>query len=149
MWTIKPALIPVQFLRQRTGATTVGYPQPPPHNHKAKSQSSDSIGGLGQQILLCTTEPNQNKPVLKEKEITGSDVLWAIQRATAQKKKSIGDKRKKKKITGVVESSSTVECTGDNGVNYSNVTPLKIKSDWGQRLEEYEKVLKELQDTEV
>ncbi|VVB03536.1 unnamed protein product [Arabis nemorensis] len=80
-----------------------------------------------------------------EKEISGSDVLWAIQRATAQRTRLNADKRKKKKITGVEVSSST----GDNGVDYSNVTPLKIKSDWGNRLEEFEKVLKELQDTEV
>ncbi|ESQ39317.1 hypothetical protein EUTSA_v10001667mg [Eutrema salsugineum] len=158
MWTVKSAPMPVQFFRGRTGEVFVGYSQSPPLNYNGthrrlcniptKSQTSESVGGLGQKIILRSAESNQNKPIPKEKEISGSDVLWAIQRATAQRKRSNADKKtKKKKITGVELSSSAGESTRDNGVDYSNVRPLKIKSDWGHRLDEFEKLLKEFQDT--
>jgi len=77
-------------------------------------------------------------------------VLWAIQRATAQRKRTnAGKKKTKNRLSGVELSSSAGEPTGDNGVDYSNVTPLRIKSDWGHRLEEFEKLLKEFQNTEL
>ncbi|CAH2057713.1 unnamed protein product [Thlaspi arvense] len=159
---MKPAPMPVQFLRGLTGTVSVGYSQPPPGNYDGihfrlcniptKSQRTESVGGLGQQILLHSAEPNQNKPNPKKKEISGSDVLWAIQRATAQRNRSSADRKKKKKeeeVTGVELSSSAGESTKDNGVDYSNVRPLRIKSDWGRRLDEFEKLLKEFRDTEL
>lgn len=159
MWIAKPAAMPVQFLMRPTVATSVGYSQPPPHNYDVihrrfiniptKSQTSESVGGLGQQILLRTADSSPSKPIPKEKEISGSDVLWAIQRATAQRKRTNAGKKKMKKIRGVELSSSAGESTEDNGVDYSNVAPLRIKSDWGHRLEEFEKLLKEFQDTEL
>ncbi|CAH8266207.1 unnamed protein product [Arabidopsis lyrata] len=159
MWIVKPAAMPVQFLMRPTVATSVGYSHPPPHNYDGihrrfiniptKSQTSESVGGLGQQILLRTADSNPSKPIPKEKEISGSDVLWAIQRATAQRKRTNAGKKKMKKIRGVELSSSAGESTEDNGVDYSNVAPLRIKSDWGHRLEEFEKLLKEFQDTEL
>ncbi|AEC10746.1 hypothetical protein AtNW77_Chr2g0269781 [Arabidopsis thaliana] len=160
MWTVKPAAMPVQFHMRPTVATSVAYSQPPPHNYDGihrrfinvptKSQTSESVGGLGQQILLRTVDSNPRKPIPKETEISGSDVLWAIQRATAQRKRTnAGKKKTKNRLSGVELSSSAGEPTGDNGVDYSNVTPLRIKSDWGHRLEEFEKLLKEFQNTEL
>ncbi|EOA29318.1 hypothetical protein CARUB_v10025599mg [Capsella rubella] len=158
MWTVKPAAMPVQFLRGRTGAATiVGSSQPPPRNYErsyrrfvnfpTKSQTSESetVGGLGQKILLRTGDSEPDKPI--PKEISGSDVLWAIQRATAQRKRT--NAGKKKMIRGVELSSSAGESTGDNGDDYSNVRPLRINSDWGHKLVEFEKLLKEFQNTEL
>ncbi|XP_010518350.1 PREDICTED: uncharacterized protein LOC104793651 [Camelina sativa] len=161
MWTVKPAAMPVQLLRGRTGATIVGSSQPPPRNYegnhrrfiniptKSQTPESESVGGLGKKILLRTGDSNPSKPI--PKEISGSDVLWAIQRATAQKKRTNAGKKKKKKklIRGVELSSSAGESTGYNGVDYSNVTPLRINSDWGHRLVEFEKLLNEFQNTQL
>ncbi|XP_010506690.2 PREDICTED: uncharacterized protein LOC104783257 [Camelina sativa] len=159
MWTVKPAAMPVQLLRGRTGAAIVGSSQPPPRNYegihrrfvniptKSQTPESESIGGLGKNILLRTGDSNPSKPI--PKEISGSDVLWAIQRATAQKKRTNAGKKKKLIRRGVELSSSAGESTGDNGVDYSNVTPLRINSDWGHRLVEFEKLLNEFQNTQL
>ncbi|KAF8106959.1 hypothetical protein N665_0129s0028 [Sinapis alba] len=151
MWTVKP--VPVQFSRGLTGSISVSYSQAPPRNYDGihlrlcnipkKSQTSESA------ILLRSTDSNPNKPIPKEKEITGADVLWAIQRATAQRKRSNADRMKKKKMRSVELLSSASKSTGDNGVDYINVRPLRIKSDWGQRVDEFEKLLKNLQDMEL
>ncbi|KAF2567794.1 hypothetical protein F2Q70_00028922 [Brassica cretica] len=159
MWTVKPAPIPVQFSMGLTGSNSVGYSHPPPRNgdgihrrnipRKSQTSESESVGGLGQRILLRSEASNPNKPVPKEKEISGSDVLLAIQRATAQRKRSTADKSKKTKIGGAELSSTAGESTGDNGVDYSSVRSLMIKNDWGHRLHEFEKLLKEFQDMEL
>ncbi|KAL1200280.1 hypothetical protein V5N11_009698 [Cardamine amara subsp. amara] len=160
MWTVKPEAMPVQLIRGRTGSISFGYSQPSPRSYDGihrrfcniptKSQTSkpESVGLLGQKILLHTADSNPSKPIPKEKEISGSDVLWAIQRAT-ERKRSYAGKKKTKKIAGVEMSSSASESTGDNGVDDSNVRPLRINSDWVHRLEEFEKLLKEFQDTEL
>lgn len=160
MWTVKPVPMPVQFFRGITASTSVGYSQPPPSNYNrihlrlcnvpTKSQTSESVGKLGQQIVLRSANSNPSKPIPKEREITGSDVLWAIQRATAQRNRSKADRMKKKKIRCVeLSSSSASKSTGDKGLDYLNVKALRIKNDWGQRLDDYDKLLKDLQDTEL
>ncbi|KAJ4892464.1 Uncharacterized protein Rs2_32212 [Raphanus sativus] len=159
MWTVKPVPKPVQFFRGLTGSISVGYSPPPPRNYDGihlrlcniptKSQTSESVGGLGQQIILRSANSNPSKPIPKEREITGADVLWAIQRATAQRKRSNADRMKKKKKRSVELSSSASKSTGDNVVDYLNVRPLRIKNDWGERVDEFEKLLKDLQDTEL
>ncbi|KAJ0259105.1 F19 [Hirschfeldia incana] len=153
--------MPVQFYRGLTGSISVGYSHPPPRNddgfhrrsipRKSQTSESESVGGLGKQILLRSGESNPNKPVSNEKEISGTDVLLAIQRATAQRKRSNADKKKKTKIGGGgMELLSTAgESTGDKGVDYSNVRSLMIKNDWGDRLDEFEKLLTEFQDMEL
>ncbi|KAK8693664.1 hypothetical protein V6N13_071237 [Hibiscus sabdariffa] len=70
------------------------------------------------------------------KEISGSDVLWALQRAAAQKKK---EKIKKKALT-----SSEVSHREKNSIDYTDVRPLEIKSEWTLKLEELEKRLQHL-----
>ncbi|KAG2244509.1 hypothetical protein Bca52824_093640 [Brassica carinata] len=147
MWTVKP--VPVQFFRGLTGSISVSYSQAPPRNYDVihlrlcNSQTSESV------ILLRSTDSKPNKPIPKEKEITGSDVLWAIQRATAQRRRTNAERMKKRKTRSAELSSSASKSTGDNCVDYLNVTPLRIKSDWGQRVDEFEKLLKDLQDTEL
>ncbi|XWS76819.1 hypothetical protein CRYUN_Cryun01aG0210200 [Craigia yunnanensis] len=81
-----------------------------------------------------------NNPKQEEgKEISGSDVLWALQRAAAQKKKA---KRKKKGL-----ASSDASRSEKDGIDYSNVRPLEIKSEWSLRLDELEKRLHELEES--
>ncbi|CAH8387020.1 unnamed protein product [Eruca vesicaria subsp. sativa] len=159
MWTVKPVPMPVQSFRGLTGSIPVGYSQPPPRNYDGihlrlckiptRSQTSKSIGGLGQQIILRSDNSNPIKPIPKEKKITGSDVLWAIQRAAAERKRANADRMKKRKMRSLELSSSASKSTEDNGVDCLNVRPLRIKSDWGQRLDGFEKLLKDLKDTEL
>ncbi|KAK6285859.1 hypothetical protein POUND7_012038 [Theobroma cacao] len=73
------------------------------------------------------------------KEISGSDVLWALQRAAAQKTKA---KRKKKGL-----ASSEASRRDKDGIDYSNVRPLEIKGEWSLKLDELEKRLRELEQT--
>ncbi|XP_017985069.1 PREDICTED: uncharacterized protein LOC18613905 [Theobroma cacao] len=73
------------------------------------------------------------------KEISGSDVLWALQRAAAQKTKA---KRKKKGL-----ASSEASRRDKDGIDYSNVRPLEIKGEWILKLDELEKRLRELEQT--
>ncbi|GMI66737.1 hypothetical protein HRI_000343000 [Hibiscus trionum] len=75
------------------------------------------------------------------KEISGSDVLWALQRAAAQKKKA---KVKKKGST-----SSEASHREKESLDYSDVRPLEIKSEWSLKLDELEKRLQELEDEDT
>ncbi|XVF72955.1 hypothetical protein PTKIN_Ptkin12aG0161900 [Pterospermum kingtungense] len=75
------------------------------------------------------------------KEISGSDVLWALQRAAAEKRKA---KRKKK---GLISSESDASQREKDGIDYSNVRPLEIKTEWRLKLDELEKRLQELEAT--
>ncbi|KAL4361003.1 hypothetical protein GQ457_04G030290 [Hibiscus cannabinus] len=78
------------------------------------------------------------------KEISGSDVLWALQRAAAQKKKA----KIKKKASTSTSTSSEVSHREKNSIDYSDVRPLEIKSEWTLKLEELENRLQHLlQDT--
>jgi hypothetical protein len=69
-----------------------------------------------------------------------------MQRATAEKNKVSGGVGKKKNKTrkGFVSGGIQRE---ENSVEYSNVKPLCIKNDWDVRLDELEKRLQELSDT--
>lgn len=84
----------------------------------------------------------------EERQVSGSSVLWAMQRAAAQKKKVSGMKKNKEKRGA---SPSLVPLGSDKeeevGVDYNKVRPLCIKSDWGLRLDELDKHLKELSET--
>ncbi|GLT79826.1 hypothetical protein SLA2020_513000 [Shorea laevis] len=91
------------------------------------------------------SDSNSNNPTPEQKQeegrdISGSDVLWALQRAAAQKKKL--KKKKKQK-----EPSPTASHMEKKTVDYSNVKPLKIKREWGVKLDQLEKRLKQLDET--
>ncbi|MBA0741409.1 hypothetical protein Gogos_014565 [Gossypium gossypioides] len=72
------------------------------------------------------------------KEISGSDVLWALQRAAAHKKKA---NRKKKGSASSPEATQRLEDT----IDYTNVKPLQIRTEWSLKLDELEKRLHVLQ----
>ncbi|KAJ7963440.1 Death domain associated protein [Quillaja saponaria] len=127
-----------------------------PHSRYSKLPQKDifsaqQVGGLGH-TLLTALNPNSNatntipEPQKQNQrryrqeaggvQINGSDVLWALQRATANKKK----KQKRKGTSSVVSHGE------ENGVDYSNVRPLCIKSDWGPKLDDFEKRLQEISE---
>ncbi|KAE8699630.1 3-ketoacyl-CoA synthase 1 [Hibiscus syriacus] len=75
------------------------------------------------------------------KAISGSDVLWALQRAAAQKKKA---NRKKKGLTSSPDSQREKD-----SIDYSDVRPFEIKSEWSPKLDELEKRLQQLQEEDT
>ncbi|KAK9280185.1 hypothetical protein L1049_013872 [Liquidambar formosana] len=137
----------------------------PPQN--ASSSAAEDIGGLGHVVLAAlksNTEqldpktpptktsnprPKQQKQPQPEgggeegRQLSGSDVLWALQRATARKNKISGGKKKRRSSTSV----GTSDKDGIFEEDYSNVRPLSIKSDWATRLDDLERRLQELSDT--
>nr|XP_004494859.1 uncharacterized protein LOC101494887 [Cicer arietinum] len=78
------------------------------------------------------------------KEISGSDVLWALQRASSRKKMM---KNNKKEHERGRDSSSAVSRMEETCVDYTNVRPLCINDHWGPKLDELENRLRELSDT--
>nr|ACU15476.1 unknown [Glycine max] len=94
--------------------------------------------------LLATLESNSTpipKAAQEEGEISGSDVLWALQRASARKNKKKNKKEHRR------DSSSVVTPTEETAVNYTNVRPLRINANWGSKLDEFDKRLRELSNT--
>ncbi|GLU00877.1 hypothetical protein SLE2022_182140 [Rubroshorea leprosula] len=94
--------------------------------------------------VTVRNDSNSNNTTAEQKQeegrdISGSDVLWALQRAAAQKKKL---KKKKQK-----EPSPTARHMEKKTVDYSNVKPLQIKREWGVKLDQLEKRLKQLDET--
>lgn len=124
----------------------------------AKSPQSDGatathqVGDLGRS-LLTTLQSNsravnsvpehqeQNRKTQEEEDeesqITGSDILWALQKASARRKK----KQKKR------AASSGGSSRQEGPVDYSNVRPLNVKKAWGSKLDALEKRLQELSET--
>ncbi|KAM3746655.1 hypothetical protein ACB098_06G217700 [Castanea mollissima] len=132
-----------------------------PRRHQSKPPRNDAvptkdIKGLGHTILevtaLNSTTPNpipkqQQKQEGEGRQISGSDVLRALQRAAAQKNEFSRSKKmksKKMKKSNTMGISSSVE---EGSLDYSKVRPLRIKGEWGVRLVELEKRLQELSDT--
>lgn len=72
--------------------------------------------------------------------LSGSDVLLALQRAAADKARSKKGKKGKPHMGGVEQRPSPTAIA-----DYSDVRPLNIRSDWGDRLDEMERILQELQ----
>ncbi|KAE8721506.1 hypothetical protein F3Y22_tig00015910pilonHSYRG00092 [Hibiscus syriacus] len=103
-------------------------------NHKMKLKG-DKSGIKGQLSVEAASNPKQDDG----KEISGSDMLWALQRAAAQKKKA----NRKKGLT-----SSPDNQRGKDSVDYSNVRPFEIKSEWNLQLDELEK-LQQLQEEDT
>ena len=101
--------------------------QPPIHQPSPTSKHQQGEGG-------------------RTKQFSGFDVLWAMQRATAEKNKVSGGGYKKNNKTkkGLVSGGIQRE---EDSVDYSNVKPLCIKNDWGVKLDGFEKRLQELSDT--
>ncbi|XP_028752297.1 uncharacterized protein LOC114712014 isoform X2 [Neltuma alba] len=95
-----------------------------------------SPGQVGESGHTLLTTLQSNPP-----QISGSDVLWALQRASERKKK----KKKQRRDEESSPVSSRRE-DADGNVDYANVRPLRIKSEWGDKLDDLEKHLRELSD---
>ncbi|TKY61213.1 hypothetical protein E2542_SST11063 [Spatholobus suberectus] len=104
--------------------------------HGVSANASQQGGKLGH-TLLATLQSNST-PIPKPQqdgEISGSDVLWALQRASARKKNK---SNKKGHWRG---SSSVATPTEETAVDYTNVRPLCINANWGAKLDEFDKRL--------
>jgi len=97
-------------------------------SHGVSATANEKGGKLGNTLL----------------EISGSDVLWALQRASAQKKKKKNGKNKKEHRR---EESSVATLTEQTAVDYTNVRPLSINANWAAKLDDLDKRLRELSDT--
>ncbi|KAK7338126.1 hypothetical protein VNO77_18726 [Canavalia gladiata] len=103
------------------------------------TNGNEQVGELGH-TLLATLESNPTPiPKPQQGEISGSDVLWALQRASARKKKK--NKIKHEHRRG---SSSVPTPTEQTAVDYTNVRPLCINPNWAPKLDELGKRLRDL-----
>ncbi|PON76532.1 death domain associated protein [Trema orientale] len=158
MWALSyvspPRPLPLLFPKPTKTPRAVSANSQPPRN---------DVGGLGRTLHKAlesnpkptnTQNPEQkrSKRVEEEeeegKQISGSDVLWAMQKAAAKKnKRSDEGKRKKKKKIMIRGLSSAGGHREEVAGDYSNVRALCIKSEWGAKLDELEKSLEELYET--
>ncbi|KNA08108.1 hypothetical protein SOVF_165630 [Spinacia oleracea] len=113
----------------------------------AATVSPHDIGGLGQAVFSTlesgpSAGSNPSKKVQQEeksgKEISGSDILRALQKASAKKASTKKQQQKKK---GSIELKR--EKNGKKVVDYDKVRPITVKSDWATRLDDLEKRLQE------
>ncbi|OMO64205.1 hypothetical protein CCACVL1_21951 [Corchorus capsularis] len=121
-------------------------PKPKPTKHEPLNRFPTNVTvtvkpRLSGEAAAASNDAKQDEE--EGKEISGSAVLWALQRAAAKKKNS---KRKKK---GLASSSSSSDASRreKESINYSNVRPLEIKSQWSLKLDELEHRLQELENT--
>lgn len=171
MWAVYPAtprLCLLPLTPYTPSALTISA-NSQPARHRSKPPGNDAvptkdIKGLGHTILTAlnsshpSTNPNpfpeqpkqgkhkraKQKQEEEGRQISGSDVLWALRRAAAQKKATSGSKKMKQQ-KGV---SSSVGGRGEeDGVDYSKARQLCVRSEWGARLDELEKRLQELSET--
>jgi hypothetical protein len=83
-----------------------------------------------------------------KQQISGSDVLWALQRASGRKKIMMKKKKKKElEHERGRDSSSAVSRMDETCVDYTNVRPLCINDHWGPKLDHLENRLRHLSDT--
>ncbi|XP_050238518.1 uncharacterized protein LOC126688005 [Mercurialis annua] len=79
-------------------------------------------------------------------QLSGLDVLWAMQKAAAEKTRAVKTKKKGKRFEGGGGGVSRKE-EESVAVDYSSVRPLCIKTDWGGRLDRLEKRIQILSQT--
>ncbi|KAK6137056.1 hypothetical protein DH2020_029201 [Rehmannia glutinosa] len=136
---------------------TISTTKPPPRRHSMAVNSiknRQEMGGLGfAQAVITVLKSNEPQAKSKTKtiiipaektpkleELSGADVLKALQRATTHKAK-----KKKEKREAAVDSRKT---QNQGASSYSgNVTPFCIKQEWSDRLEELEGRLQQLAHT--
>lgn len=139
-------------------------PKPPPIplgltvvSAKSQPQPDQDVGGSGRSILtklksnpkpasFIAVPQKKQKQDEVSRQISGSEVLFAMQKAAAKKSKE--SRKKKTNTRGGPEVLSSVgryrEEEEEDDVDYSKVRPLSVKSDWGTRLDELEMRLQEL-----
>ncbi|KAG2725660.1 hypothetical protein I3760_01G076400 [Carya illinoinensis] len=154
MWAVSPTTARPYLLPLTPSTPSILADSRPP---RFRSKPPKDVKGLGRTIFTALTSSHPNAspyPISNQRkqeqedggwQISGSDVLWALQKAAAQKNEMSENKKskKKKKKKGVSSSNHSEEVN----VDYRNVRPLCVKSEWGVRLEELEKRLQELSET--
>ncbi|XP_045794864.1 uncharacterized protein LOC123889535 [Trifolium pratense] len=106
----------------------------PRRRHRQNVTTDNQVGELGN-ALMANLESNSKQ------QISGSDVLWALQRASNRKKK------KKHERGRDSSSNNMVSHMEETCVDYTNVRPLCINDHWGPKLDELENRLRHLSDT--
>lgn len=155
MW----AALPVQPLKPWPPNAT-STTKPPPRRHSmavSNIQNREDMGALKsnephhQKAVKSKTKTKPSPPASAEKkgqqeqqqqrQLSGADVLMALQRATTQKAK----KNKEKRDTANVSKSRNNAARENQGTSYfSNIRPLCIKPEWRDRLQELQRRLEEL-----
>ncbi|OIV95065.1 hypothetical protein TanjilG_10885 [Lupinus angustifolius] len=111
--------------------------------------TTPQIGNLGHNTFITTVPIPKQKEIKKEEieetQISGSDVLLALQKANSFKKKK--QVEQKRRVLSSVDNSIEQKQHQKSGVDYTNVAPLCINNQWGAKLDELEKLLCELSDT--
>ncbi|CAI8615789.1 unnamed protein product [Vicia faba] len=112
------------------------------HRHRQEPITEHQVGEIGH-ALTANLESN-SKP--EKQEMSGSDVLWALQRATSHKKIIKNKKKKEHEYERGRDSSSAVSSIEQNSVDY-HVRPLCVNQHWATKLDELEIRLRDLSDT--
>lgn len=81
----------------------------------------------------ANTKPPAKQELEERRDLSGADILMALGKAAAQKT----EKKKKKKETKKVSTNQGIR-------DFSRVSPLCIKPEWSDRLQELEERLEEL-----
>lgn len=109
------------------------HTNPPKHTVPGKSLHTTSNSNAKHHSQSHDDSTGQKMP------LSGSDVLWALRRATAHKSK--------KKNKDVSFTSAAPNIGLDNpAAEYTNVLPLSIKTEWNTRLKQLEQRLQQLTD---
>uniref|UniRef100_A0A803KZU2 Uncharacterized protein n=1 Tax=Chenopodium quinoa TaxID=63459 RepID=A0A803KZU2_CHEQI len=157
---------PQTFLPTKTNTTPVSYtpsisfPQPPPKTLSTTqlrrrnqnpailaTASPQDVGGLGQVVLSTinsgpstgSNPSQQQKKPNNGNEISGSDILRALQKATVKK----ANTKKQQKKKGSAEFKRAENNGKRQVIDYDKVRPVSVKSDWATRLDELEKRLQQ------
>lgn len=101
---------------------------------KPASNGSKKRGGRQQETI--EQESEMDGP---EKQLSGSDVLWALRKASDEKAKHLQQSKMKQKKRDI-NRQEEIKAVDD----YHSVGSLRIKSEWDVRLAELEKRLEEL-----
>ncbi|KAL9229029.1 hypothetical protein vseg_004547 [Gypsophila vaccaria] len=144
MWVTTPTLLPL--LPTTTTPTTFTRRGHHITTTVSATASSKDVGGLGQAVLtalnssppkpITNNDPNPNRvPENKPKELNGSDILWALQKASAKKAQVSTFSDKKKRGKGGPGARLKTENAG-RVVGFDTVRPVVVKSDWVTRLDE-------------
>ncbi|OWM68610.1 uncharacterized protein LOC116194299 [Punica granatum] len=93
---------------------------------------------FGRNSITASARPtnSDSNPKSPGNEIGGSDVLWALQRATAAKKRNRARPKKRTMRDG--------EVTDEEEETSMEVRPICIDSEWGPRLKDLENRLQQL-----
>lgn len=118
--------------------------QYPHKNGGVYDEDMDGIGHIVLSNLDAGGSSSASAPKLQiRKQLSGSDVLWALQRAAAKNK--LKKKNKKKKQASSADTRREDDDDVDCGTNVE-VKPLCIKSEWAAKLDELDKRLQELSE---